>query len=169
MNAGWPARDWCSFEWGSNTPAQYVLWNNSSSSRRVWRFLTPPPSPLQAFSPLVWFQILTTTGSHITLSIWIIKPIWALVLSKYILWFLNQVSWICPQIRDMLQQSQTIRFLRLKPYRQGENQVEGKGGDPFSPLDLGPYFTSCLTPNFLQYNNIAFYNSKCSILNLFVL
>lgn len=84
----------------------------------------------------------------------------------------------------MLLQSQTIRFLRLKPYRQWQIQVEvggggdgvgkggdgvGKGGDPFLPLDLGPYFTSCLTPNFLQYNNIVFYNSKCSILNLFVL
>lgn len=104
------------------------------------------------------------------------------MLSKYILWFLNQVSWICPQIRDMLLQSQTIRFLRLKPYRQWQIQVEvgggwgreggdgvGKGGDPFLPLDLGPYFTSCLTPNFLQYNNIVFYNSKCSILNLFLL
>ena len=92
------------------------------------------------------------------------------MLSKYILWFLNQVSWICPQIRDMLLQSQTIRFLRLKPYRQWQIQVEvgggwgreggdgvGKGGDPFLPLDLGPYFF--LTPNFF-FQTSSFFDTK---------
>lgn len=69
------------------------------------------------------------------------------MLSKYILWFLNQVSWICPQIRDMLLQSQTIRFLRLKPYRQWQIQVEvggdgvakgGWGGEGWGSLTIRP-------------------------------